>query len=163
MVNLMFSKEKQVPAEAEKIHNLVIATVSQELDRQSKMVSSLYSRATLLIGASGISAALITQEELLPVWLIPITCFTAAIVLAIISLKFQTAEGVDPDLTLKLLEEKDLINVQYSVIHALKKIHDSVRETIKARSRILSAGMIVFGSGWVVTLLILVFDIVKDF
>ena len=135
---------------------LVIEVIKDELLRQSRVAGSLYTRSTILVGASGISSALLTREDLPAEWLLPFTCFVASIILAILSLRFPTGQTIDPGSLAASKNEMSLQQAHETVITALQEVHQDGNSSIHHRKNLLTAGMIVFGVGWSCALIILI-------
>lgn len=143
------------------VNRLVIDTLNGELSRQSLVVGSLYTRSTILVGASGISTALLTRESLPAEWLLPFGCFVATIVLAIVSLWFTSGRTIDPS---SLIAAKDGFTheaADVSIIEALKDTYSDAEMSIHRRRNFLAAGMICFGAGWVISFIILLINVLR--
>ena len=139
----------------EDTYQVAFETINGQIDRQSRLISSFYQRASILIGASGISTALLTRENLAIVWLLPIGLFIAAIVLAVISLLFSSAQQVEPTSILEGMDAHEPKEFKAGVLNSLVGMYESIGETIPKRTRLLSTAMILFTSGWLVSFLIL--------
>lgn len=142
------SEEWNAPAE-------LFDAVKGQLDRQAGLIGSLYHRASVLIGASGISTALLTRDNLPIVWLLPIGLFVGAIVLAVFSLRFQKAKQLDLGRMIASAQTQTQARVERNLLNAFVGLYESTRRTVIHRSRVLAVGMSLFAGGWLVAFVIL--------
>lgn len=142
--------------------SLAIDAVNGQLERQSRVISSLHQRASILIGASGISTALLMEEEVTLVRLTPIALFVVSIVLAVASLSFKTAAQLDPRLIMNGFENDEQEDFEGGVLEGLVRQFESVQETVPSRTNSLKLAMILFASGWVLTFLILFIQVIDS-
>lgn len=139
----------------EKDSDLLLALINTEVERQSRLVGSLYQRASILIGASGISTALLTRDDLPLAWLVPIFLFVTSIVLAVLSLFFQKGKAPNPATLIDRWDRHDPERFRRNVLNGAAESHKIVDKSVRHRARLLSAGMILFASGWIFSFTIL--------
>ncbi|KAM9866740.1 hypothetical protein ACIFOC_00432 [Leucobacter aridicollis] len=89
-------------------------------------------------------------------WLLPIGLFVGAIVLAVVSLRFQKAKQLDLGRMITAAESQSQARIERNLLKALVGLYDSTKQTVTHRSRVLTVGMSLFAGGWMMTFVILI-------